>query len=401
MNLKEQLQAKRDELVGLKGAIEAGDAEAIERADAIASDIEGIEAQVAKAEKASAMLAKLGNAESKQVKENDMTMSLGEFAAKNLDVAKIKGVRNASVATPEFKTGSQSYLNMSVEQVTESRTVTSPTVDTPVRDAFGTESIEGNAYSWVVFGAPSGEHEPTDVGEADNKPELDNVYFKLTEPLVKYAGWFKDTDELLEDNAYLATAIENRGVYRLKKATENELASEIADYAVSGVTNGNLTAASAGTEAIASASATADQFANAIYAAIMDVKAASGADCDAVIVTSALAQLLRTGQDGNGQYYGGGYFTGAYGQPGGYQMMPNLWGLKVIVSDAISNDAHAVVGNFRQGATVIGKRGGGVRVEATNANEDDFIHDLVTIRLEERLLLAVREPAMFAAVIED
>lgn len=52
-----------------------------------------------------------------------------------------------------------------------------------------------------------------------------------------------------------------------------------------------------------------------------------------------------------------------------------------------------VVGAFKTCGSVVSKDG--VSVEATNSNEDDFIKNLMTIRAEERLALAVRRPAGF------
>jgi len=39
-----------------------------------------------------------------------------------------------------------------------------------------------------------------------------------------------------------------------------------------------------------------------------------------------------------------------------------------------------------------------VRVEATNSNENDFVNNLVAIRAEERLALAVYIPTAFVKV---
>ena len=56
----------------------------------------------------------------------------------------------------------------------------------------------------------------------------------------------------------------------------------------------------------------------------------------------------------------------------------------------------AIVGNFGQSATVYRK--GGVRVESTNSHASDFTSNLVTIRAEERIALALRVPAAIVKV---
>lgn len=401
MNLKEKLADAQARFVECAEGIKAGDADVIAKAEGIKAEIETIKADIETAEKGAALLAAMGNDKPEQVK-GEQPKTLGAYAAKHLDVAGIKGRHGASVSV-EYK-GTQTALNTSIQDATVSRTVVDRIGATPIRDAFGSETIDGNAYTWAVMGNVSPETAAL-VAEGGKKPELAFIYGQITEPLKKYAGWFKDTDELLSDNAYLASAIENRGVYRLRKVVENALASYISDAAKNGMSvtrdGSPVTIPAADSVLIPAASVstmTASDLANYIYNAVANVKAASGADCDAVILSTQAAMMLRTGRDGNGQYYGGGYFQQAYGQGEGYSMMPNLWGMRVMVSDAIGDAAMAVVGNFAQGATVISKRDGGVRVEATNSNEDDFVHDLVTVRLEERMLLAVREPAMFAGV---
>ena len=56
------------------------------------------------------------------------------------------------------------------------------------------------------------------------------------------------------------------------------------------------------------------------------------------------------------------------------------------------------VGAFKACASVVGK--GGVRVEATNTDADDFQKNRMTIRAEERLALAVRRPAGFVKIVK-
>ena len=70
-----------------------------------------------------------------------------------------------------------------------------------------------------------------------------------------------------------------------------------------------------------------------------------------------------------------------------------------VVADAeglISRAGTALVANFSQAATVYRK--GGVRVESTNSHASDFTSNLVTIRAEERVALAVRQPLALVKV---
>ena len=105
-------------------------------------------------------------------------------------------------------------------------------------------------------------------------------------------------------------------------------------------------------------------------------------------------QNLRLNKDGNGQYFGGGYFQGEYGN-GGILATPNVWGLNTVVSVAVPKGT-AVVGALKQATTVYRK--GGVRVESTNSDEGKFKTNVVTTRIEERIALAVRVPSAIVKV---
>ena len=116
----------------------------------------------------------------------------------------------------------------------------------------------------------------------------------------------------------------------------------------------------------------------------MDVQSGSGFAADAIMINPTDWYNLRIAKDGEDRYYGGGFF--------GAQTIPDLWGIPVCVTTSVAAGT-IVVGAFKACGSVV--QNGGVSVEATNTNEDDFVKNLMTIRAEERLALAVRRPAGF------
>ena len=130
----------------------------------------------------------------------------------------------------------------------------------------------------------------------------------------------------------------------------------------------------------------------------MQVQNDTGFAPDALVINPADYKNLRIARDQNGQYYGGGYFYGPYGN-GGFGAQPDVWGLRTVVTPAVAQGA-AIVGAFKLGASIVQKNTG-VTVEIANQNEDDFIKNLVTILIEQRLALAVRRPKAFVLLSAD
>ena len=100
-------------------------------------------------------------------------------------------------------------------------------------------------------------------------------------------------------------------------------------------------------------------------------------------------QTIRLGKDTAGQYFGGGPFTGAYGNSGPSNVA-NIWGLKTVVTTAIAQGT-VLVGGFQESAQIFRRQG--ITLEMTNSNVDDFVNNLLTLRAEERLAVACYRPA--------
>jgi HK97 family phage major capsid protein len=253
-----------------------------------------------------------------------------------------------------------------------------------VADLLGQGSISGNAVSYLVEGAMEGNF--TTVAEAGAKPQVHFVNpTQVTDALKKIAGFIKLTDEFLEDAEFLVTEINNRLLYQLGYFEEQQLLN--GDGTGTNVL-GLLNRSGIQTETSASFAATPTDWPDAIFRAMTKVEVNSGFPADGLIIHPTDYQTFRLQKDANKQYFGGGFFQGQYGI-GGVPEKPPLWGLSTVVTPAIAQGTVAV-GAFKSVATLYRK--GGVRVESATQHASDFTSNLVTIRAEERVALALRVP---------
>lgn len=308
-----------------------------------------------------------------EVKANN----LGENLVNTVKAA--KPGKRFSVAAPEFsKANTDTQVRPTAAGVSAFATdldynvVTAARTALVIRDLFGSETISGSSLTFLVEGAMEGSAKVTAEGA-----EKAQVHFAdptpVTVSLKKVTEYIKESDEYVEDYAFLASAVNGRLLYALGLTEQNELVADL--VGTSGIQT-DTTSWTADTKA--------DALADIIFGALMDVQEQSGFAADAIVMNPATWQILRLGKDSNNQYYGGGYFADGQGK--------QLWGVPVVVTTAVTN-SQIIVGAFKTCGSVVQK--GGVSVEMTNSNEDDFKKNLMTIRAEERLALAVRRPAGF------
>ena len=382
--INERLEAAKAALVEAK---DGEDATALQSA---IDEFKAAEAAKKSADEADALIASLANP--KEEKKMDQTIaapkSLGEFALANLNLDAMRlGAAKSAGTGFGFKAATDAHTSQQMLVVDQSAVDIVSARELAVRSLFGSESISGNALKYFVLGskeAVSG-GSPAVTAEGAAKPQFHIPVTPATATLAKIAGWYYETDELIEDNAFLRTSIDNRGLFELDLAIENYLLTTL--LGTSGL--GAATYAHGG-------NVSADD----IFNAMMTVKNASNYTADAIIINPADYGRLRLAKDGGttGQYYGGGYFYGPYGN-GGNAQQPGLWGLNTVVTSSITAGT-VLVGNFKQGASVITKAGDGQRVEIVTGDHDDRIANRITVIVEERLALATRVPGAFVKITE-
>ena len=407
MNVKQQLAAaiKSAQAIVQKAQDEDRDLTADERTElkGLDSRIETLQAQVDDAKEDEALMQRLKSyGPPSDEDEGDREVesgakSLGEHFVKAVGgegLERIKSVSRAVVAAPEWRPAKAAGDTHNTPAVlapwltTLDRTIVRAFRRPVVSDLFGSGTLGSgsNAVTYLVEGAVEGAFGT--VGAGGKKPQFHiGDPDERTDALKKIAGFIKFTDEMAEDADFWVSEINARGLYLLALAEEAQLMQgDGSGNNVDGLLNRS------GIQEETSAGAVDNP--DALFRAMSSVQQATGLTADALVINPTDYQGLRLNKDGNGQYFGGGYFAGQYGN-GDIEWQPPVWGLRTVVSAAV-DPGTAVVGAFGTAATVYRK--GGVRVESTNSHAEDFTSNLITTRIEERVALAVRIPSAFVKV---
>lgn len=242
-----------------------------------------------------------------------------------------------------------------------------------VRDLLTPGRMDGNTIEYVQETGFVNNAAP--VAEGAAKPGSDiKLDLKSTSAKV-IAHWMKASRQALDDVSFLRSMIDQRLLFGLAYAEENQLLNgDGTGQNLSGLIT-NATAYSA--EFTPSSATAIDTMRLAMLQAALAEYPATGH----VMHPTDWARIELT-KDAGGQYI--------IGNPQG-SVQPTLWGLPVVATQAIAADKF-LTGAFKMGAQIFDRWDARVEVGYVN---DDFTKNLVTILGEERLALAVYRPEAF------
>jgi HK97 family phage major capsid protein len=252
-----------------------------------------------------------------------------------------------------------------------------------VADLMASGITDSNAIIYMVETLFTNAAAPVLEGAA--KPESALAFDQKTDAVSKIAHWLPTTEELLEDVAAIASYIDARLRLGVQLAEEDQLlnGNGTAPNLLGIMNRPNLAAAVARNAGATPPETNAD----AILRQIAAIATTAFVYPDGIVMNPANLFTILTSKDTQGQYYGGGPFSSL--------PTASIWGTPVAPTPSIVAGT-ALVGAFGTQSQVFRK--GGIRVEASNSHQDFFIKNLVAIRAEERLALAVYRPGAFGKV---
>jgi HK97 family phage major capsid protein len=250
-----------------------------------------------------------------------------------------------------------------------------------------------NSLRYVVEGtATSG---AAGVAEGGLKPQSTLGLTTTDEPIKKIATALKISDEMIEDAPAVQSYINGRLVLFVKIEEERQL--------LRGTSGGNevqglLTSRSV---PVYAGGTTVGNKAVQLFKAMNGLRGSAFLEPEWIVIHPSDWETIRLLTDTAGQFFGGGPFQGPYGSGSNNSASGQVAG----PIDSIWNKPTYVTGIVGAGTAVVGTRSsaqvwrkGGVSVEVTNSNETDFLNNLLAIRAEERLGLAVYRPTGFVEV---
>ena len=220
------------------------------------------------------------------------------------------------------------------------------------------------------------------VAEGAAKPESTITFDLVNDPVRKIAHWLPVSEEALDDLPQLRSYLDSRLALGVRIETEDQLL------------NGTTTAPDiigylnrVGLAAPVVKGVAPDTNADAILRQAQAIEIATGMKPDGVILNPVNWNTIVSAKLADGSYVAGSPFDA--------MTQPTLWGMRVAVTPTIVANT-ALVGAFKSASQIYWREF--MRIDLSNSHQDFFVKNLVAIRAEVRLALAVYKPAAFGTV---
>lgn len=240
-----------------------------------------------------------------------------------------------------------------------------------IRQVLPTIAVVNNAVN--ALREASWTNDAAFVAQGNAKPESDITFAPYNVAIETVAHWIKVSNQLLADAPAIASYIDTRARDGLMQRIDSQLllGNGIAPN-LSGLTDsGNFTAYSP---------STGDNLVDAINRAKYQLWAIGRTPDTAIVNPADWGAMERTREGVNSGMY-------LYGTPAAMAGM-NPFGVQIVLSNNMPQ-GNFLVGALRTSTTLFVRQGATVDMGYIN---DDFTKNLVTIRVEERLGLAVDRP---------
>lgn len=214
------------------------------------------------------------------------------------------------------------------------------------------------------------------VGETLAKPQSDLSFELITTTVKTIAHWFRASKQVLADIPLLQSYIDGRAIYGLKYVEENQI---LAGNGTGQNLLGLIPQATPFNEALRKEG---DTKIDLLRRAILQVRIAEYR-ASAIVLNPVDWADMELAKDSTGSY------IWVNVQEGG---QPRMWRLPVVDTNAMPQ-GEFMVGAFDMAAQVFDREDANVEVSTEDA--DNFTKNMVTIRAEERLALAVYRPQSF------
>lgn len=216
----------------------------------------------------------------------------------------------------------------------------------------------------------------TTVGESMAKPYSDITFGLVNSPVRTVAHLFKASRQILDDVSGLISYIDGRARNGLQLAEEKQLL--FGNGSGSNIL-GIVPQASSFTPSLSVANATAiDRIRLALLQAVLAEFPSNG-----IVLNPIDWAGIELTKDNEGRYIIGNPMDGT---------TPRLWNLPVVETQAM-NANNFLVGAFNMAAQIFDRMD--MEVLISTENDKDFENNMITIRAEERLALAVYRPEAF------